>query len=74
MLGELSSLRENLGEACLRELSPHYNSPLTMAVCGSKGSKINISQMVACVGQQAVGGKRIANGEQKRKFLKIFLL
>jgi DNA-directed RNA polymerase III subunit RPC1 len=33
-----------------------------MAVCGSKGSNINISQMVACVGQQAVSGSRIQDG------------
>jgi DNA-directed RNA polymerase III subunit RPC1 len=33
-----------------------------MEQCGSKGSKINISQMVACVGQQAISGKRIPNG------------
>ena len=28
-----------------------------MALCGSKGSFINISQMIACVGQQAINGK-----------------
>lgn len=33
-----------------------------MAECGSKGSPLNISQMMACVGQQAVGGNRIENG------------
>lgn len=38
------------------------NSPLIMSECGSKGSFINISQMVACVGQQSVGGKRAPNG------------
>jgi DNA-directed RNA polymerase III subunit RPC1 len=38
------------------------NSPLIMSQCGSKGSPINISQMVACVGQQSVGGKRAPNG------------
>lgn len=32
-------------------LSPH-NSPLVMSQCGSKGSPVNIAQMVACVGQQ----------------------
>lgn len=33
-----------------------------MAECGSKGSPLNISQMMACVGQQAVGGMRILDG------------
>ena len=44
---------------CIRELPWLLNSPLIMASCGSKGSTINISQMIACVGQQAVGGERI---------------
>lgn len=38
------------------------NSPLIMSQCGSKGSSINISQMIACVGQQSVGGRRAPNG------------
>lgn len=33
-----------------------------MSQCGSKGSPINISQMVALVGQQSVGGRRAPNG------------
>ena len=33
-----------------------------MAQCGSKGSALNISQMIACLGQQSVGGQRIQNG------------
>lgn len=41
---------------------PWRNSPLIMSQCGSKGSPINISQMVACVGQQSVGGRRAPNG------------
>ena len=41
---------------------PWTNTPRIMADCGSKGSPLNISQMAACVGQQAVGGMRIANG------------
>ena len=34
----------------------------TLTRCGSKGSFINISQMVACVGQQSVAGKRMPDG------------
>lgn len=33
-----------------------------MSQCGSKGSPINICQMIACVGQQSVGGHRAPNG------------
>ena len=61
MTGELSKIRDDAGQICLSELD-RYNSPLIMAICGSKGSKINISQMVACVGQQVVNGTRIPDG------------
>ena len=30
------------------------------------GSFINISQMIACVGQQAISGKRVPNGFEDR--------
>lgn len=49
----------------MREL-PWANAPRIMAECGSKGSVINISQMIACLGQQAVDGKRIQNGFVQR--------
>ena len=65
MTGELSRIREAAGQACLTALSP-MNAPLTMAQCGAKGSSLNISQMVACVGQQVVGGQRIPNGFEER--------
>ena len=59
--GRLSSIRDDAGEICKRELHRN-NSLLAMATCGSKGSFINISQMIACVGQQSVGGRRMPNG------------
>ncbi|KAJ1678800.1 DNA-directed RNA polymerase III subunit C1 (rpo31), partial [Spiromyces aspiralis] len=59
--GILSGVREAAGKICLEELSP-YNAPLIMATCGSKGSPINVCQMVACVGQQIVNSKRVTNG------------
>eukprot|EP01080_Neovahlkampfia_damariscottae_P011035 gene11035-3741_t len=61
----LSDLRMEAGKICLRELVWN-NAPLTMALCGSKGSTINISQMIACVGQQTIGGSRIQNGFMNR--------
>ena len=39
-----------------------YNKPLIMSLCGSKGNPVNLSQMIGCVGQQTVGGKRITYG------------
>ncbi|XP_027345912.1 DNA-directed RNA polymerase III subunit 1 [Abrus precatorius] len=59
--GVLNGIRDTAGKVCMQTL--HWrNSPLIMSQCGSKGSPINISQMVACVGQQSVGGRRAPNG------------
>ncbi|KAJ0985807.1 hypothetical protein J5N97_004163 [Dioscorea zingiberensis] len=59
--GVLNQIRAKAGDVCMREL--HWrNSPLIMSQCGSKGSPINISQMIACVGQQSVGGRRAPDG------------
>ncbi|KAH0542064.1 hypothetical protein FGG08_003529 [Glutinoglossum americanum] len=63
--GILSKVREQAGDYCIKELSK-WNSPLIMANSGSKGSKINVSQMVAVVGQQIIGGKRVPDGFQDR--------
>ena len=65
ILKELSAIREKAGQASLTALH-RSNAPLTMALCGSKGSNINISQMIACVGQQAINGKRVPNGFEDR--------
>ncbi|KAJ1718388.1 DNA-directed RNA polymerase III subunit C1 (rpo31), partial [Coemansia erecta] len=59
--GKLSKVRDMAGGICMEELS-RFNAPLIMATCGSKGSPINVCQMVACVGQQIVSGSRIADG------------
>lgn len=63
--GILSKIRDDVGQICLQELSRH-NAPLIMQWCGSKGSKINVSQMVACVGQQIISGSRIPDGFEDR--------
>lgn len=59
--GILGKLRESAGQEAMKAL-PWSNAPRIMAECGSKGSPLNISQMIACVGQQAVGGSRIQDG------------
>ncbi|KAK2462263.1 hypothetical protein APHAL10511_005569 [Amanita phalloides] len=61
----LSKVREAVGQICMKELS-RQNAPLIMATCGSKGSVINVSQMVACVGQQIISGHRVPDGFQDR--------
>eukprot|EP01156_Anaeramoeba_ignava_P023486 Anaeramoba_ignava/c21581_g1_i1.p1 GENE.c21581_g1_i1~~c21581_g1_i1.p1 ORF type:complete len:1334 (+),score=351.32 c21581_g1_i1:1841-5842(+) len=61
----LSDIRDDTGKMCMKELSM-YNAPLIMSTCGSKGSPINISQMVVCVGQQSVSGARVPDGFETR--------
>jgi DNA-directed RNA polymerase III subunit RPC1 len=63
--GTLNKVREEAGHICVDEL-PKSNAPLIMATSGSKGSFINVSQMVACVGQQIISNKRIPDGFQDR--------
>jgi DNA-directed RNA polymerase III subunit RPC1 len=64
----LSAVRDAAGKLCIDELTAHekHNAPLMMTQCGSKGSKINIAQMIACVGQQTVSGSRVPNGFMNR--------
>lgn len=59
--GELGRIRDMVGSMCEEKLA-FYNKPRIMATCGSKGSPINLCQMMACVGQQNVGGQRIKDG------------
>ena len=59
--GKLSQIRDKLGDL-LRNSLNIYNAPYVMATSGSKGSNINLSQMIACVGQQTVSGHRIPDG------------
>lgn len=54
----LNDARDKTGSAAQRSLS-EFNSFKAMVNAGSKGSKINISQVIAVVGQQNVEGKRI---------------
>lgn len=63
--GVLSGLRSQAGDFCIATLSK-WNSPLIMAKSGSKGSAINVAQMVSLVGQQMIGGARVADGFQDR--------
>eukprot|EP00656_Telonema_subtile_P049966 TRINITY_DN6345_c0_g1_i4.p1 TRINITY_DN6345_c0_g1~~TRINITY_DN6345_c0_g1_i4.p1 ORF type:complete len:1476 (-),score=436.33 TRINITY_DN6345_c0_g1_i4:120-4547(-) len=59
--GVLSNIRNLAGKLCIKEL-PLNNAPRIMERAGSKGSEINIAQMVTCVGQQVVSGSRIPHG------------
>ncbi|CCW60493.1 unnamed protein product [Phytomonas sp. EM1] len=63
---ELSKVRDACGSAAMETLDARSNAPLIMVNSGSKGSALNTAQMMACVGQQTVNGKRIMNAFQDR--------
>merc|ERR1719259_1574772 len=61
----LNDARDKTGASAKRSLT-EFNNFKVMTVAGSKGSDLNISQVIACVGQQNVEGKRIPFGFRKR--------
>eukprot|EP00922_Rhytidocystis_sp_ex-Travisia-forbesii_P061301 GHVS01090880.1.p1 GENE.GHVS01090880.1~~GHVS01090880.1.p1 ORF type:complete len:1706 (-),score=216.23 GHVS01090880.1:641-5758(-) len=62
---ELNAARETSGKQAAQSLDD-TNNIIAMVNAGSKGSTINISQIIACVGQQNVEGKRIPFGFSDR--------
>ena len=61
----LNQARNDSGQIALKSLASH-NRLKNMVIAGSKGNDNNISQIMACVGQQNVEGKRIPFGFNKR--------
>lgn len=61
----LNEGREGGGKAAKLGLQ-HFNNVVQTVTSGSKGSVVNISQMVSLVGQQAVEGQRIPFGFKYR--------
>lgn len=62
---QLNEARVKSGQLALEDLTT-WNRLKAMVFAGSKGSDLNISQIMACVGQQNVEGKRIPFGFKKR--------
>jgi DNA-directed RNA polymerase II subunit RPB1 len=62
---KLNQARTDAGRIALDDLPPS-NRLVNMVNAGSKGSDNNISQIMACVGQQNVEGKRIPFGFDSR--------
>ena len=58
VFGKLNKAIEELGKLGQQALAQE-NRMISMLKAGSKGSTINVSQMVACVGQQNIEGRRI---------------
>ena len=61
----LNTARDHAGKSAQSSLT-EMNSVKAMVTAGSKGSFINISQIIACVGQQNVEGSRIPYGFKRR--------
>lgn len=61
----LNAARDEAGNIAIKNLDSD-NRLVNMVVAGSKGNTNNISQIMACCGQQNVEGKRIAFGFSKR--------
>lgn len=61
----LNKARDDAGKKAQNSVDLR-NNIIKMVTAGSKGSFINISQMMGCVGQQNVEGKRIPFGFSQR--------
>ena len=61
----LNNARDDAGKIGRKNLSAHNRFQM-MVNAGSKGSTINIVQMISCLGQQNVDGKRIPYGFDNR--------
>ncbi len=64
ILESLNKARNKSGDVAMKQV--RRSSALTMARCGARGNALNIAQMSAVVGQQALRGKRIDSGYSGR--------
>lgn len=62
----LNQTVNQVGKMVLSNINDLENRMINMVKSGSKGSIINVSQMIACLGQQNVDGKRIPYGFDDR--------
>jgi DNA-directed RNA polymerase subunit A' len=60
ILETLNKARNKSGDVAVKQVKD--SSAITMAKCGARGNPLNIAQMTAIVGQQALRGKRIEHG------------
>ncbi|MFX1475081.1 MAG: DNA-directed RNA polymerase subunit A', partial [Promethearchaeota archaeon] len=65
MMELLSKARDGAGAVAGQELGLDKHAVI-MTATGAKGNALNLAQMAACVGQQAVRGKRISRGYRRR--------
>ena len=65
VMNELAKARDEAGEIVNKYMTMD-NSGIIMARTGARGSSLNIGQMMACIGQQSVRGKRVRIGYVNR--------
>ena len=65
ILEVLNKARNRSGEI-VAERALQQSHTMVMAKSGARGNLLNLAQMAACVGQQAMRGKRIENGFYQR--------
>ena len=65
VMNELAKARDNAGKIADEDFTLE-NAGIIMTRTGARGSNLNIGQMTASVGQQAVRGKRIMRGYVQR--------
>ncbi len=64
ILETLNRARNKSGDVAMKQVRD--SAALIMAKCGARGNVLNIAQMTAIVGQQALRGKRIERGYKGR--------
>jgi len=64
ILESLNKARNKSGTIAMKQVRD--SAALIMAKCGARGNPLNIAQMTAIVGQQALRGKRIESGYRSR--------
>jgi DNA-directed RNA polymerase subunit A' len=65
MIEILSKGRDDAGKVASQHLGLDRHAVI-MTATGAKGTALNLAQMAACVGQQAVRGQRISRGYRQR--------
>jgi len=61
----LNKVRNKIGDL-VADSASEFNPTIIMARSGARGNILNLAQMAACVGQQALGGQRIKKGYRGR--------
>ena len=65
IINRLQKLLSDAGKVAIQYMDP-FNDVFVMAKTGARGSDMNITQMVALLGQQVIRGKRVTRGYRER--------